>query len=46
LASPGEILVSNTVKDLVIGSGVEFRDRGEHLLKGVPESWKLYAVTG
>jgi class 3 adenylate cyclase/pimeloyl-ACP methyl ester carboxylesterase len=46
LASPGEVLVSGTVKDLVVGSGVDFRDRGEHLLKGVPGNWKLYAVTG
>jgi class 3 adenylate cyclase len=44
LASPSEFLVSSTVKDLVVGSGMEFRDRGEHLLKGVPGSWKLYAV--
>jgi class 3 adenylate cyclase len=46
LASPGEFLVSGTVKDLVVGSGMEFDDRGEHTLKGVPGSWKLYAVTG
>jgi hypothetical protein len=38
--------VSGTVKDLVVGSGIEFNDRGEHVLKGVPESWKLYAVSG
>jgi class 3 adenylate cyclase len=46
LASPGEVQVSGTVKDLVVGSGVEIRDRGEHLLKRVPGRWKLYAVTG
>jgi class 3 adenylate cyclase len=46
LASPGEVQVSGTVKDLVVGSDVEFRDRGEHLLKGVPGRGKLYAVTG
>jgi hypothetical protein len=34
------------VKDLVAGSGIEFEDRGEHTLKGVPGEWKLYAVTG
>ncbi len=46
LASPSEVLVSGTVKDLVVGSGIEFDDRGEHVLKGVPGSWKLYAVRG
>jgi class 3 adenylate cyclase len=44
LAQPGEVLVSSTVKDLVAGSGIDFRDRGEHELKGVPGAWKLYAV--
>jgi class 3 adenylate cyclase len=44
LASPGEVVVSGTVKDLVVGSGIEFEDRGEHELKGVPGSWKLFAV--
>jgi class 3 adenylate cyclase/pimeloyl-ACP methyl ester carboxylesterase len=44
LAAPGEILVSGTVKDLVIGSGIEFEDRGSHTLKGIPGEWKLYAV--
>ena len=43
-ASPGEILVSRTVQDLVAGSGLEFEDRGIRSLKGVPESWQLYAV--
>jgi class 3 adenylate cyclase/esterase/lipase len=43
-APPGEILVSRTVTDLVAGSGIEFEDRGEHALKGVPGTWKLYAV--
>lgn len=46
LASAQEILVSGTVKDLVVGSGIEFDDRGEHELKGVPGTWKLFAVTG
>jgi class 3 adenylate cyclase len=45
LASAGEVLVSSTVKDLVAGSGIEFDDRGEHELKGVPGAWKLFAVT-
>jgi class 3 adenylate cyclase/pimeloyl-ACP methyl ester carboxylesterase len=43
-ARPGEILVSQTVKDLVAGSGLEFGERGEHELKGVPGTWRLYAV--
>jgi class 3 adenylate cyclase len=43
-AGPSEVLVSRTVKDLVAGSGLEFEDRGIHELKGVPESWQLYAV--
>ncbi|MBV8296431.1 MAG: adenylate/guanylate cyclase domain-containing protein [Acidimicrobiia bacterium] len=46
LAAPREVLVSGTVKDLVVGSGIEFDDRGEHELKGVPGSWKLFAVKG
>jgi class 3 adenylate cyclase len=45
-AAPGEVLVSNTVKDLVVGSGLEFEDRGEQELKGVPGSWRLFSVTG
>jgi class 3 adenylate cyclase len=45
LAGPREVLVSSTVKDLVVGSGVGFQDRGEHELKGVPGTWRLYAVT-
>ncbi len=44
LASADEILVSRTVTDLVAGSGLEFDDRGEHELKGVPGRWQLYAV--
>jgi pimeloyl-ACP methyl ester carboxylesterase/class 3 adenylate cyclase len=43
-ARPGEVLVSSTVKDLTAGSGIEFEDRGEHELKGVPGEWRLYAV--
>ena len=46
LAGAGEVLVSSTVKNLVAGSGIDFEDRGEHELKGVPGSWKLYAVAG
>jgi class 3 adenylate cyclase len=44
LAEPSEIVVSSTVKDLVAGSGIEFESRGEHELKGVPGSWRLFAV--
>jgi class 3 adenylate cyclase len=44
LAGPGEVLVSRTVRDLVAGSGIEFADRGEHALKGVPGMWQLFAV--
>jgi pimeloyl-ACP methyl ester carboxylesterase/class 3 adenylate cyclase len=44
-AGPGEVLVSSTVKDLVAGSGIEFEDRGDHELKGVPGEWRLYAVS-
>jgi class 3 adenylate cyclase len=44
LASSGEVLVSGTVKDLVAGSGFAFDERGEHELKGVPGTWRLYAV--
>jgi class 3 adenylate cyclase len=43
-AGPQEVLVSSTLKDLVTGSGIEFEDRDEHALKGVPGSWKLFAV--
>lgn len=44
LAGPEEILVSSTVRDLVAGSGIEFDDRGDHDLKGVPGTWRLLAV--
>ena len=43
-APPSQVLVSQTVKDLVAGSGLSFEDAGEHLLKGVPERWRLYRV--
>jgi class 3 adenylate cyclase len=42
LAGPSEVLVSSTVKELVGGSGIEFVDRGQHSLKGVPEEWRLF----
>jgi class 3 adenylate cyclase len=44
-AGPGEVVVSSTVKDLVVGSGIAFEDRGTHRLKGVPDEWRLYSVT-
>ena len=46
LARPSEILVSSTVRDLVVGSGLAFEDRGNHELKGVPGTWHLFAVRG
>jgi class 3 adenylate cyclase len=45
LAAPGEVIVSSTIKDLVAGSGIGFDARGEHVLKGIPGEWRLYAVT-
>jgi pimeloyl-ACP methyl ester carboxylesterase len=44
LAQPREVLVSSTVKDLVAGSGITFAERGSHVLKGVPEEWRLFAA--
>lgn len=45
-AAPGEVLVSQTVKDVVVGSGLAFEDRGDHELKGVPGHWQLHAAVG
>jgi class 3 adenylate cyclase len=45
LASPGEVVVTRTVRDLVAGSGISFEERGEHELRGVPDRWTLYAAT-
>jgi class 3 adenylate cyclase len=42
VAAPGEVLVSQTVRDLVAGSGLEFEERGPHRLKGVPNEWHLF----
>ena len=42
VAQPGEVLVSNTVKDLVAGSGITFTDRGTHILRGLPGEWRLF----
>jgi class 3 adenylate cyclase len=44
LSGPGEVLVSSTVKDLVVGSEITFQDRGGHALKGVPDEWRVFAA--
>jgi class 3 adenylate cyclase len=44
LAGPGEVLVSSTVRELVVGSGLEFAERGTQTLKGAPGEWRLFAV--
>jgi class 3 adenylate cyclase len=44
LADPKEVLVTNTVRDLASGSGIVFSDRGAHALKGVPDTWRLFAA--
>jgi pimeloyl-ACP methyl ester carboxylesterase len=44
LADPGEVLVSSTVRELVVGSGLDFAERGAHALKGAPDEWRLFAV--
>jgi class 3 adenylate cyclase len=44
LASPGDVVVSSTVRDLVVGSGIDFVERGTEVLKGVPGEWRLYSV--
>jgi class 3 adenylate cyclase len=43
-AAASEVLVSQTVKDLVAGSGLRFEDGGEHELKGIPDRWRVYRV--
>ena len=45
-AAPSEVLVSSAVEELVLGSGIEFTDRGARELKGVPGEWRLLAVRG
>ena len=45
LAGPGQVLVSRTVKDLVVGSGLAFIDYGIHQLKGVPDDWQIFSVS-
>jgi class 3 adenylate cyclase len=44
LAAPGEVLVTSTVRDLVVGSGIEFRERGRQELRGIPGEWTLLSV--
>jgi class 3 adenylate cyclase len=44
LARPGQVLVSETVRLPMMGAGMEFRDEGEHELKGVPGTWRLFAL--
>jgi class 3 adenylate cyclase len=46
LAGAGQVLVTSTVKDLVTGSGIQFKDHGAHVLKGVPDEWRLFALEG
>lgn len=46
VAGPDQVVVSSTVKDLVVGSGIEFADAGEHELKGLPQTWRLFVVQG
>lgn len=46
LAGSSEVLVSSTVRDLTVGSGIAYEDRGEHELKGVPDRWRLFTVVG
>ena len=44
MARVGEVLVSSAVKDLVLGSGITFRNRGRHKIRGVPGRWRLFGV--
>jgi class 3 adenylate cyclase len=44
-AAPSEVLVSSTVKDLVVGSGIDFQERGAHELRGIPGEWQLFSVS-
>ena len=46
LAEPSEVLVSQTIKELTAGSRLVFNDRGEHTLKGAPNTWRLFALGG
>ena len=44
MAGPSEVLITGTIRDLVVGSGIAFDDRGRHTLKGVPDEWQVLAV--
>ena len=44
LAGPGDIRVSSTLKDIVVGSDARFEDRGQHSLKGMPGEWRLFSL--
>ena len=44
LASPGEVLVSSTIKDAAVGSEIKFEDSGAHTLKGIPGEWQLFKI--
>jgi len=46
LAGPGEVFVSDTVRGLIVGSGIALSEQGTHALKGVPDEWRLFAVDG
>jgi class 3 adenylate cyclase len=46
LAGAGEVLVSSTVRELVVGSGLDFAERGVQALKGAPGEWHLFAIDG
>jgi class 3 adenylate cyclase len=46
LAGPGQALLSETARGHLVGAGIEFADEGEHRLKGVPGSWRLFSVQG
>jgi class 3 adenylate cyclase len=46
LAGAGEVMVSGTVRDLVVGSKIQFEERGEHALKGIDGSWRLFCALG
>jgi class 3 adenylate cyclase len=46
LAEPGQVLASETVRSMMVGARIQFRDQGEHDLKGVPGTWRLFSVEG
>jgi len=46
MADTARVFTSGTVKDLVAGSGIVFEDRGTHVLKGIPDEWRVFEVAG